>query len=72
MAIELRFKCSRDEQDYLTVYSLNENVWIGGKVNGKSIGFCFDVTTAIKFSKTIRTEINKAKDDDFNNKSNLF
>ena len=62
MAIEIKFKCSRSKEDYLKVSNLNDNVWIDGEVNGMIISFCFDITTAIKLSKTIRTEINKAKE----------
>tara|TARA_R110001632_G_scaffold228177_1_gene363187 strand:- start:705 stop:905 length:201 start_codon:yes stop_codon:yes gene_type:complete len=64
MAIEIKFKCLRVGSDYLKVNNLNGNVWIEGEVNGQEIEFVFDITTAIKFSKTIRTEINKAKEVD--------
>lgn len=62
MAIEIKFKCSRVEKDYLTVYNLNGDIWIEGEINNQEIELCLDVTTAIKLSKTIRTEINKAKE----------
>ena len=63
MAIEIKFKCSRSEKDFLKVDNLNGNIWIEGEYEGEKIDFVFDVTTAIKLSKTIRTEINKAKED---------
>lgn len=62
MAIEIKFKCSRAENDFLKVNNLNGNVWIEGVINGQEIELCYDITTAIKLSKTIRTEINKAKE----------
>lgn len=62
MAIEIQFQCSRSNQDYLTAKHLGDNVWIEGMHEGSYISFVLDVTTAIKLSKTIRTEINKAKE----------
>lgn len=62
MAIELRFNCSRDEQDFLSVKSYtSEVVTIRGEFNGGEVEYYFDIQTAIKFAKTLRTEINKAK-----------
>jgi hypothetical protein len=73
MPIEIQFRCSRAKEDYLTVKHCNtDKVWIEGEYEGKAITFVLDITTAIKFSKTIRTEINKAKEIDFDAKSNLF
>jgi hypothetical protein len=63
MAIEIQFKCSRAKEDYLTVdYSNTDKVWIEGMHEGAFISFVLDINTAIKLSKTIRTEINKAKE----------
>ena len=59
MAINFKFKCDREKDDFLEVEALSENVWIQGLWQGNDIEFCFDKTTAIKFAKTLRTEINK-------------
>lgn len=62
MAIEVRFKCSFDESDYITVSSDLGGVVIKSFYSNELISTCnFDTTTAIKFAKTIRTEINKVK-----------
>jgi hypothetical protein len=62
MGVEIQFKCSREKTDFFVVNSLDKNIWIEGEVNGEEFAFVFDITTAIKLSKTIRTEINKAKE----------
>jgi hypothetical protein len=62
MAIEIKFKCLRNDKDYLVVNNINENVWIEGSYDGTIVEFAFDIQTAIKFAKTLRTEINKAKE----------
>ena len=63
MAIEIQFKCSREQEDYLTAnHSNTDKVWIEGMHGGSHISFVLDIETAIKFIKTIRTEINKAKE----------
>jgi hypothetical protein len=62
MAIEIQFKCSRDEQDYVIVNQIGDNIWLTGIFDDNSIEFVFNIKTAIKLSKTIRTEINKAKE----------
>ena len=63
MAIELRFYCESETGDYLTAKSSTEEVTI---TLSDSIGFVgdvhLDITSAIKFAKTLRTEINKAKE----------
>ena len=48
-------------------------LWIQDEGNF-NIHTCFDLdkSTAIKFSKTLRTEINKIKDNDFERLSNTF
>jgi hypothetical protein len=59
MAINFKFKCDRQKDDFLEVEELGGNVWINGIFQGNEIEFCFDKTTAIRFAKTVRTEINK-------------
>lgn len=41
----------------------NKEIFIQIDDNGHNQFICLDVSTAIKFSKTLRTEINKAKDE---------
>lgn len=63
MAIEVRFKCSESEKDYITVdSSIKEGVvCLRGVFEGNILAYSLDVPTAIKLSKTIRTHINKIK-----------
>lgn len=63
MAIEIKFKCLRAENDFLTVsHDDTDKVFLIGECNGQLTEFVFDISTAIKFAKTVRTEINKAKE----------
>ena len=64
MAIEVRFNCSEVTGDFLItgVHPDGGFICIGGKYMDNPIEYIFDIPTAIKFSKTIRTEINKAKE----------
>jgi hypothetical protein len=63
MAIETRFKCNRSINDYLKVHSNlgGTEVIIVLEIDGLETEIYLDVTTSIKLSKTIRTEINKIK-----------
>ena len=63
MSIETRFKCNRSENDYLKVHSNlgSDDVIVTLEINGIETYIYLDVTTSIKLSKTIRTEINKIK-----------
>jgi hypothetical protein len=75
MAIEIKFKCNREKEDSLQVYSNlgGKDVIIGVEIEGVYQDIYLDITTAIKFAKTIRTEINKVKDaNDFDELSNTF
>ena len=64
MAIEVRFKCSESEKDYITVDSSKKEgvVCLSGVFEGNVLAYSLDVPTAIKLSKTIRTHINKVKE----------
>jgi hypothetical protein len=75
MAIEIKFKCNREKEDSLQVYSNlgGKDVIIKVEVGGMEQEIYLDITTAIKFAKTIRTEINKVKaSNDFDELSNTF
>jgi hypothetical protein len=64
MAIDFKFVCSVLKTDYLSVSSSDEvkKVFITGISYGEEIVYSFDLKTAIKFAKTLRTEINKIKE----------
>mgnify|MGYP003647361351 FL=1 len=61
MAIETRFKCNRSDEDYLKVHSNlgGKDVIITLEIDGLETEIYLDKSTAIKFAKTLRTEINK-------------
>lgn len=61
MAIQTRFTCSQHENDFLIVSNNGESVILEGFFEGVEVLYNFDVTTSIKLSKTIRTNINKIK-----------
>lgn len=68
---ELKFLCSRDPegQDFIkTNYEYLENsILIHLNMDGED-GYVFlDKSTAIKFAKTLRTEINKITESEVNN-----
>ena len=62
--IEIRFKCSVNQEDYITVEIANDNeIEISTYIHdlGSNYDIVLDKSTAIKFAKTVRTEINKIK-----------
>ena len=66
--IELKFIDCQMEDDYIKVISAIEGEGSFIAISGKSFGEDFyinlDKSTAIKFAKTLRTEINKIKEVD--------
>lgn len=65
MAIKYNFTCEDINENHLIVaesYPGSGIVGIMGECNGRKLQFCLNITTAIKFAKTIRTEINRAKE----------
>jgi len=66
MAIQIKHTCSQNDNDFISVEAgpNKELVYLYGEFNGYTFDFYFDVSTAIKLSKTIRTEINKVKSQD--------
>ncbi len=65
MAIKYNFTCEEINENHLSVsesYPGSGIVGITGECNGIKLQFCLNITTAIKFAKTIRTEINRAKE----------
>lgn len=60
--IEIRFKCKSEPKDWVKVESFNDNiVLVTSHEDGVKL-IHMDISTAIKFAKTLRTEINKIKE----------
>jgi len=61
--IEIRFICDVFSADYLTVKSVHDRIEVGHYDSSNDIlnRIHLDQSTAIKFAKTLRTEINKIK-----------
>ena len=61
MALKTKFICIRDKSDHLELDSNQEKneIFVEGIFDKSKVEFIFDKTTAIKFAKTLRTEINK-------------
>lgn len=72
MAIKYKFTCIQSDTDFLEVLTTedNEHITLGGEYRLDTdsgfrtvdLSFTLDLTTAIKLAKTLRTEINKAKE----------
>ena len=64
MPIQTKFTCNRDSNDSLSVYSNHggKDVIVSVEINDNYQDIYFDIPTAIKFAKTLRTEINKIKE----------
>lgn len=62
MGVIIKHTCSVEPKDYLYVRAEGDKVIIQGDVNEKLVELVFDVSTAIKFAKTLRTKINEAKE----------
>lgn len=63
---ELRFKSSFSEKDYIKAEhdcnGMDEYIFISGKYGYDQFYISLDKSTAIKFAKTLRTEINKIQE----------
>ena len=56
---------NEDLNDYIKVNYTDENtIFISGEYDNYNFLIELDKSTAIKFAKTLRTEINKIKDED--------
>lgn len=64
MPIELRFVCCENPNDHIQVESFEDKVIIWPETTGGKSEIVMDISTAIRFAKAIRTEINKAKEVD--------
>ena len=62
MAIQIKFQDYFETQDYIECESRGDGlIEIKGTEDDMKFIIVLDITTAIKFAKTVRTEINKAK-----------
>ena len=72
MAVNFKFTCTDSDTDFLEVSGNNTvnrvvltgeyKIDIDSGIKTIDLTFLFDIPTAIKFAKTLRTEINKAKE----------
>ena len=60
--LDLKFIDCIDEPDFIKVETEYNVININGICNGYRFIINLDIPTAIKFAKTLRTEINKAKE----------
>ena len=61
--VEMRFICNVAKDDYITTKCLGDKIEITSFTGGDFNDIVLDISTAIKFAKTLRTEINKAKEE---------
>tara|TARA_R110000803_G_scaffold2716_1_gene9328 strand:+ start:125 stop:322 length:198 start_codon:yes stop_codon:yes gene_type:complete len=61
---EIRFKCNVKPDDYITTEVVNDSTLIEVSmfIENDYYDIILDKSTAIKFAKTLRTEINKIQD----------
>ena len=64
MATQIKFQCNEDFSDFITLEQNGIMIHILGECLNKPIDILLDIPTAIKLHKTLRTEINKAKEVD--------
>jgi pectin methylesterase-like acyl-CoA thioesterase len=65
---ELRFFCSSNKEDYIKIEKgLNNDLVLVSRINNHIGLINMDKSTAIKFAKTLRTEINKITESEVNN-----
>ena len=64
---ELKFIANDDENANISVKSKQLQIVIRTEIEDDSMTICLDKSTAIKFAKTLRTEINKITEREVNN-----
>jgi hypothetical protein len=64
---ELRFKSKYFKFDFIKVEKCDDDILITLKENGFYRDISLDKSTAIKFAKSLRTEINKITESEVNN-----
>ena len=60
--IKLKFISEIDNYDDITIVQCDGNILFNINYSGSESQIMLDIPTAIKFAKTLRTEINKAKE----------
>jgi hypothetical protein len=60
--IKLKFISEIDCDDDITIVKCDYNILFNINYSGRESQIMLDIPTAIKFAKTLRTEINKAKE----------
>jgi hypothetical protein len=66
--IELRFRCLSDSNDWVRIdKGISNTIVLVTRHNGSTNLITMDKSTAIKFAKTLRTEINKITESEVNN-----
>ena len=62
MGIQLRFNCLDRHTDFIETKIIGNLINVSGEFDKRAFYLTLDKSTAIKFAKTLRTEINKIED----------
>ena len=62
MGIQIRFNCLDRDEDFIETKVTGNLINISGEFDEIPFYLMLDKSTAIKFAKTLRTEINKIQD----------
>lgn len=65
--IEIRFKCKTEPKDWIKVDNFGETIVLVTNHDESVNLIHMDISTAIRFAKTLRTEINKVKEREVSN-----
>ena len=59
MGIQIRFNCLDRSDDFIETEVMGQLISVSGEFDERNFYLTLDKPTAIKFAKTLRTEINK-------------
>lgn len=65
--IEIRFKCKAEPKDFIKIERNDNNIVIVTSHEDSVNLIVMDKSTAIRFAKTLRTEINRITESEVNN-----
>lgn len=65
--IEIRFKCKAEINDFIKIERQEKNILLVTNHNDSCNIIVMDKSTAIRFAKTLRTEINKVTESEVSN-----
>jgi len=65
--IEIRFKCKAEINDFIKIERQEKNIVLVTNHNDSCNIIVMDKSTAIRFAKTLRTEINKITESEVSN-----